>query len=253
MPHLIKRSNKKLIVMGDTIEYLKYEKPYFYNRPPTSRKAFHYIDEKKKVDRRDDNLLQARKSLKRLIESNVNQYNQKSLFVTFTFASNIDDPSVANPEWSAFARRFNTFLKFKAKYATVIEFQKRGAVHYHVLYFNIPFISDLKLHLARIWALGFVKMNAIHNVKSISSYISKYLQKGMIDKRLLHRKAYFTSRNLYKPLIFRNELEIPSILQDLNEDRIVKSSVTENYLTSKYGLVELEQIIREKHSNGYSN
>jgi hypothetical protein len=55
--------------------------------------------------------------------------------------------------------RLNYHIGHALKYVSVVEFQKRGAVHYHAVFFNLPFIVNDEL--AAIWSHGFIKINAI--------------------------------------------------------------------------------------------
>jgi len=244
MPHLIKRSNTKVVLSGAMLEMWKYQKPFFYNFPPSRQK--HTLYNENKNDRRNDNLIALRARLKRLIIANINQYKCKTIFITYTFASNIENVQEANKEWSLYVKRFDYWLMSKgfekAKYITVIEFQKRGAVHYHTLYFNIPYIQNLKIDVARIWQLGFIKIISLDNVKYVASYVVKYLQKGLIDKRLIKQKAYFSSRNLKRPLLYRNNNQAMSIYQDFKNFDMIETAVSEKYVSTRYGLVEYLQI-----------
>jgi hypothetical protein len=96
------------------------------------------------------------------------------------------------------------------KYAVVIEFQKRGAIHFHVLFFNLPYIDQNIL--AKLWGKGFIKINKIDNVKNIGSYVTKYMSKDFGDSRLCGQKSYFTSRGLKKPFITYDESAINILL-----------------------------------------
>lgn len=70
--------------------------------------------------------------------------------------------------------KFIQRLKYKfgkdIKYLAVIEFQQRGAVHYHVLS-DIPYIKQDELQ--DLWGQGFVFINAISHVDNIRSLYRK--------------------------------------------------------------------------------
>ena len=77
------------------------------------------------------------------------------------------------------------------------EFQdkrRKGVVHYHVMFFNLPFIkaSDLRT----IWGHGFVKINAIDDVDNVGAYMVGYMSKKLVDRRYLNEKRFFTSKGL---------------------------------------------------------
>ena len=98
--------------------------------------------------------------------------------------------------FKAFIRKLKLKYKKDLKYLAVIEFQRRGAVHYHVL-LNIPYIPQKDLQ--ELWGNGFVFINAIDHVDNIGAYILKYITKDNNDSRLMGQKAYLTSRNLKQP------------------------------------------------------
>ena len=116
--------------------------------------------------------------------------------------------------------KFIQRLKYKfgknIKYLAVIEFQNRGAVHYHVLS-DIPYIPQEELQ--ELWGEGFVYINAITHVDNIGAYIVKYMTKDNTDDRLQGLKAYLFSRNLKKPeeIINHNQKEFNKL------EKIIKS------------------------------
>ena len=85
-------------------------------------------------------------------------------------------------------------------YAVVIEFQKRGAIHYHAIIFNIPYVHAPTI--GKIWNVGCkgsVHIEKIDDMHDVGSYVCKYMTKSSDDPRLCGQKAYFTSKNLEKP------------------------------------------------------
>lgn len=135
-------------------------------------------------------------------------------FITLTFVENITDIVKANNifhSWVSNVRK----LKKDFKYIAVPEFQKRGAVHYHILS-NLG-INDTNVILpqkertektkdiatlydVKYWNnKGFARVDFIKgNYKKIYSYICKYMTKD-IDNKLFGKHRYFNSQNLNKP------------------------------------------------------
>lgn len=134
-------------------------------------------------------------------------------FITLTFKENITDLSYANNKfhnWVSNVRK----LKKDFKYVAVPEFQKRGAVHYHILS-NLG-LNDKDIILkqqekrgnaikfdqlfdVKYWSQGFARVDFIKNdYKKIYSYICKYMTKD-IDNKLFGKKRYFFSQNLIQP------------------------------------------------------
>lgn len=123
--------------------------------------------------------------------------NKYDKFLTLTFADNKTDVQECNVLFKAFIRKLREVKHISnLKYLAVIEFQERGAVHYHVL-LNIPYIPQKELQ--NLWGHGFVFINAIEHVDNIGAYIVKYMTKDNTDTRLRGQKAYLFSRNLKKP------------------------------------------------------
>ena len=83
----------------------------------------------------------------------------------------------------------------------VLEKQKRGAYHAHILLFNLPYIPYEKLQ--KIWKLGSVWINKvdIDSKDNRGRYITKYMEKG-IAQELLENKG----KNLTIPQIILTDL-----------------------------------------------
>jgi hypothetical protein len=62
-----------------------------------------------------------------------------------------------------FIQRLNYYLYHTKtqllKYLATWEKQKRGAIHYHVIFFDFPYIAKEKLQ--NLWSHGFIKINRI--------------------------------------------------------------------------------------------
>lgn len=148
--------------------------------------------------------------------------NQYDKFFTLTFAENKTDVQECNILFKSFIRKLKNKYEKNLKYLAVIEFQKRGAVHYHVLS-NIPYIQQNELQ--NLWGHGFVYINAISHVDNIGAYIVKYMTKDNKDIRLRGQKAYLFSRNLRKP-----EKVVNHNLKDFD---IVESKIIDKYKLNK--------------------
>lgn len=177
--------------MGNIVEVYEYSNPVwsgFYKNGGRfmSKEKFTKGENRKRV------LYRIRNDLRRLTNFN---FNSGSKFVTLTFEKNMTDIRKANYEFSKFIQRLQ-YRYGDFKYVAVIEFQKRGAVHYHM-------ISDLEYvkneDLRAVWGNGYVKINRIKQVDNVGAYIIKYMNKEMDDKRLHRRKSYLRSNNLGKP------------------------------------------------------
>ena len=191
---------KKMIKSGDIVELYEYEKLNVCGS------QIDYENRAKKGEGEQERSLQDYKqtskkrgeTVRRLINVNFDCNNSK--FVTLTFAKNdkfdVTDVKMCNKEFKKFIQRL-TRRYDDLKYIAVIEFQKRGAIHYHMVC-NLPFIR--KKELAELWGLGFVKINKIEHVDNVGAYVSKYMSKEAADERLRGLRGYNASKNLERPI-----------------------------------------------------
>ena len=143
----------------------------------------------------------------------------------------------ANGEFAKFVKRLKRYVGFSPQYVAVPEFQKRGAVHYHLL-LNCPYIPADEL--ARLWGKGFVKVNAIDNVDNLGAYVTKYMTKDNVDERLAGQKSYFMSRNLKKPEETTDGALIDEVLAAACVERVACSAEFES---EYYGRVRFTQLV----------
>lgn len=227
---LIRSTHKKIIICGNYIEQFEYERPLYWGfqgKPILSERG-------ETKERTDSSIARARQKLYRIILSNIDEKQKyKNLFATFTFKKNVKDLKTANYEYKKFIKRFYFFMKNKYKYITVVEFQKRGAIHYHTLFFNVPYIKNLHLKIEELWGQGQTNLKSITEIKNISAYLAKYIRKGFFDKRLSRNKAYFCSRTCRYPDEYRKQEDIDKI----TAKSIMKVS-SSSYPSNKYGQIK---------------
>lgn len=209
--------NRKVIISGNVSEVYNYEQlqccGYETERVGRAGKA----DPLNKLINRDKVMSRAKTNVRRLINANIEEYSK---FLTLTFKENIKDLKAANYEFNKFIKRLNYNLDKKIEYLVVVEFQDgkeyidkktgkkkkglgRGAIHYHVMLFNMPFVHWSKL--VPLWKNGSVKINAIDKktCDNVGAYVSKYMRKNIVQKegddRLVGEKMWFRSRGLNEP------------------------------------------------------
>ena len=155
---------------------------------------------------RVDNLSRSRKLVIDLAYENQKLWKS---FLTLTFAENVMDIDFANKcfnSWLTLIRRY--FPDFA--YLCVPEFQKRGAVHYHLLS-NLEVggvllpVQNAKKNMydVKYWSYGFTSafdLKLADDRFNVSLYVCKYLYKD-IDDRLFSRKKVMHSRNLQLPKV----------------------------------------------------
>jgi len=224
--------NTKIIETPTTREYYLYE-DYIHNRlhsdtkhilsENSKRKTFDEMSAHKQynsIKRKQKHYEQMRWEIARIVDCN---FDYKTKFVTLTFKENIQDIDQTNKEFKKFIQRLNYYLyqtKIQSlKYIATWEKQKRGAIHYHVIFFDFPYIA--KETLQHLWRHGFIKINRI-NVDSIENrgrYLSKYFGKDLEFKEH-KKKAFFKSQNLKMPIV-RKSLLTDDILKDLQQGNII--------------------------------
>lgn len=234
----------KYVISGSVIERYTYEKNQFVGFEGKNKNG-KKTNGLKSEENRAVSLGRARKTVIRAINSNpcLNK------FLTLTFEENVTDLNYSNNELKKWIKRVNYQVfktkKSEMKYVAVIEFQKRGAVHYHILC-NLPY-TDVK-SLADSWGHGFIKLNKIKGDKkrfgsdecdNVGAYVCKYMTKDNDDGRLKERKSYLMSQNLDKPqeiYVGTNEKDllkqvygIPDALQCVQWKESFSSMYTNDY------------------------
>lgn len=285
---------KKVIVTGNIIEIYEMEKaphnPWenthdghdqfsehlldstlFRYNPETREKEAERMKEwtknkqKEKVDRKEERRLQtlrdAKNTGRRLA---LNNFDSSSLFVTLTYAKNMENINEADKDFAEFIQLLNEDFGKKHKYFAVREFQDRGAIHYHMLIdLNITWDRDDKErreYFERLvheiyWRHGWVdlkrldyyeegkKKRKMYNeegtVDNVGAYIVKYMD--IDDVRLKGHKAYLTSAGLERPKVYTG-LAADLIIQAYELD-IKKETFTNSY-ESEY----LGKIVYKEHN-----
>lgn len=210
---------KKYIFSGDIIEVYHYSQ-YITGKGGANRTKQKSEDVEKSLANYANTNQRRRDTVRRLACSNFNSSTCK--FFTLTFADNMTDVKECNNLFKKFIMRLNYKFNLKIKYLAVIEFQERGAIHYHVLA-DIPYIPQQELQ--NIWGHGFVYINAVKHVDNIGAYLVKYMTKDTEDTRLQGLQAYLHSRNLIKSYEIANH--------DLKEFENLEKRIEEKYQLSK--------------------
>lgn len=194
-----------------------------------------------KEGNRDKVLYRARRDIRNIVNSNFKQGLSK--FLTLTFRDNVTDIAAANNEFKCFIDRVNYHV-FKSKkrilkYTVVPETQSRGAIHFHVVCYNLPYV-DVNW-LADIWGNGFIKLNRIEHVDNVGAYICKYLSKEECES-FRGKKCYFNSRNLEKPIEITQEKKVSEVLAHLET---IKPKINKSYNNEYTGDVSYRQYIKD--------
>lgn len=221
------KTKRKVVANGHVIEVYEYEQEVSFEFKSNGGRR---KKEEDKSERSEEN----RKKSSRTARNNVRRqclanFNNHSKFITLTFAENITDVKEANKAFKKFIQRmryrYNDF-----KYIAVIEFQERGAVHYHMMS-DLPYIPNHEL--SAIWKNGFVRINDIREVDNVGAYMVKYMLKDVNDIRLQGQKSYLSSKGLDKPVEFRGQ-EAENIIKYYGLDKKEKV-FTSSYTSEHHG------------------
>jgi len=150
-------------------------------------------------EKKDYSLARARESVYRIAEANIGQHGRYNpIFFTLTTADQISERKESNRKIKQMARRLKMYLGYKPQYLIVPELHDSKAIHYHGIFFNIPYI-DVQYFRHYIWRYGYIDFKLPRNIRSTSAYLAKYLTKSYKQAIPLHQKCYFTSRGMLKP------------------------------------------------------
>ncbi len=157
--------------------------------------------------KRKDNASRASMAFRRLILSNLGG-SELPILVTCTYKENQTDIKQGYADFTAFVQALRYKYGPLFRYIAVPEFQRRGAVHFHALFWGLPETTvETERHtrlVATLWGHGFVYLKETDGNDKLSSYLAKYMAKSFIDYRLKNQKAYTCSRNLLRPQIVGN-------------------------------------------------
>jgi len=228
----------KLIHSGSLLEVFHYEKNLPIRRKKRSKNSYRK-QYREDHPRSPDSARRARASFKRIVRVNLAGDRTPSLF-TFTMHQELPYRT-SSRIFTDFAARLRRHCGKEFRYIAVPEFQKRGALHWHVLIWGLQyakacrgrwikkgrnwiFIHECKTGrqcerrtrvLGRLWLRGFVDGVVTDGSPKLATYLTKYLSKAMHNKRTFGKKTYHTSRNILRPMHAASGSEsIQAILQE---------------------------------------
>lgn len=177
----------------------------------------------KKQQRRRDNAQRSGVAFRRIVCSNLESI-ENPLLITFTHKENLGDISESNRLFKLFIQRARIKYGKEFRYIAVPEFQRRGAVHYHALFWGLPielyYRERQTRELANIWGNGYTDIVLTDGNEKLSSYLAKYMIKNLQDDRLWNHKVYFCSRNIRRPVIVSGFETFKFIEKDYNLDAL---------------------------------
>ncbi len=232
LPHLTTyvMGHVKIISYANTVEVYEYDRDILVlkgrDKPckRTGENKPEYDDmgtsgkdslQERKLGKRSDNARRAQLAFRRIVASNL-EPNTLPILITLTYRDNFTDLGLAYKDFSAFTRTLRNKYGKTFKYICVPEFQKRGAVHFHALFWGLPkemVPQERKTRtLAGLWSKGFVYLKETDGNERLSHYLSKYMAKAFIDPRLMNQKSYVASKNILRPVIQSGSFPVEEVL-----------------------------------------
>lgn len=242
----------KCIVSGKLLEVYKYHRTQVGKRDSSISKNARTNTNKgninsnigmQTIDRKLEYINKSRRDLKRLINANLHQGRNQDKFLTLTFAKNITDKQYCLLKYRSFIKSLQRSFK-SIKYITILEKQKRGAFHFHIILFDFPYI-DLEI-LNNKWKHGFTDVQAIKNHTYIkngkkydfASYLVKYMGKEFGGTSTKGERRYYKSNNLLSPILLYDE-SVESLLNNIDYHKECDFQFDNDFV----GTVDYEKII----------
>lgn len=223
---------EKFIQYGDFVEVYQYEsEPVVRFRKKNKRNI--YLKR-----RRNYSSARAKRQFYRIVASNLDP--KSCILGTFTMRD-VVSLNIAYKYFRNFINRWKG-RGDKFEYVAVPEFQQRGAVHFHVLFFNLPYdfvrTERQSRYIANLWGHGFVDLVATDGSTKLATYLSKYMTKAGTDTRLAGLKAYTSSRGLKRPVVMTT-YKYPKLYSDAKKmtgvDNDIDPIVNKDYDTKWLG------------------
>ncbi|MFA6428692.1 MAG: hypothetical protein WCW02_04115 [Candidatus Buchananbacteria bacterium] len=194
------------------------------------------------------------------------------IYFTLTFSEGVTTLKQANPDFTRFIQILNYEINRKEGQKTRIESKKTflrylvvhelmpisGKIHYHALFFNLPYMERIYDRINNVWGKGYFWIETVKVIKNknglnkIIGYLLKYMTKNFANTyRQKGQKSYFVSDGLIKPRdIYIEEIVemvfskmIPETLEYKKDDIAIERLISMNY--SRYNLFDFPELEKE--------
>lgn len=128
--------------------------------------------------------------------------SEGAVFVTLTYPSDFPSPKLAKKHLRSFLERIRRRCP-RASAIWRLEFQKRGAPHFHLVMFGVPFIP--KEEIQSMWGeiidykQVFTRIEAIKSNRKLMGYVSKYVAKRDACGSGFNHLAYLHGQEFVHP------------------------------------------------------
>lgn len=213
--------NEKVIISGNRVEIYKYKTYMRINKKANNKNGRKgssgngATDKESKKINRKLSLNRARNNIIRLCNSNTDL----ETFITLTYKDNYQDLGKSKEHISYFFKKLKKDYP-DLKYIYVLEFQSRGAIHYHILC-NIKideitpgkYKSDIHKQYERNFSKKYWSNRGFVDIRNLSKegntnagkYVATYLVEDLFDLDLKGNRCYGYSNNLNKPIEIKND------------------------------------------------
>ncbi|MEN4469285.1 rolling circle replication-associated protein [Staphylococcus hominis] len=159
--------------------------------PPRKISKYEYVTtdgeikeyEKHSINRSENltSIKNTMKSLRRLIQNNFFGKSNE-LWVTLTYAENQTDNEQVTKDFKVFMKKLRRRYS-EMEYLVVLEPQKRGAWHLHVLFKQIG-VQNLFIpfeQMSKLWGHGYVYVKKLRESDNVAAYVTAYLTNVEVD------------------------------------------------------------------------
>lgn len=199
----IKYSYIKVIKSGGLYEIFESTYPFIYGKKSSydfSSMQLRLVNDRTK-EYKKRNIKRSLDTIRRLCITNFDDNSLRHITLTFNqklCTHNINSLKECNKCFSLFITRLRKKYP-NVKFVKVAEFQKRGAVHFHVIS-DLTFVKSSII--SKIWGYGFISVSKPSY--KISRYLFKYLIKSIDDPRSNEGRMWSASSNLTRSKIYYN-------------------------------------------------
>jgi len=177
--------------------------------------------------RREDAIKRAKVQFRRLILANLVR-KEPSALLTLTVLG-VVPVDIGYRYFTRFIQRLREKTGWDVAYIGVPEFQKRGAIHFHVIVWGISRYDVNRerrtRNIQRTWGHGYVDCVSANRSIKLAGYLSKYMSKAMHDERLRGRRAYCTSRSVLRPVRISLTSALDTVDFIMNETNFVDNNL----------------------------
>jgi hypothetical protein len=205
----------KVVQSGDLIEVYEYEKA------PTNKRFFVTKKRRKRYKgyKSERHIKRAVFTFRRKVRAT--QMLGKPHMFALTMVE-ITDIATAYKLFTEFGVRLRKVFGKNVVWIAVPEFQKRGAVHFHALIWNLPYETEQSERNGRriqhLWGYGYADCIHTDGSTALSGYLAKYMSKAMHDERLFGKKAYSCSRNALSSVSLNGQASVALFKEDFQID-----------------------------------